>query len=90
MKLTNMAMSSKESKAMTNPEPVSPNPPIYPYGLQIDLSEESIQKLGIETLPVVGSVLMIHAKVTVSRTSENIEQDKKAHRNLALQITDLG
>lgn len=90
MKMSNMAMSAKEKKAMTgSPTASAPEALQYPYGLQIDLGDESIRKLGMDELPAVGSVLMLHAKVTVSRTNQSEESDGKKRQNLGLQITEL-
>ena len=65
-----------------------PEKPKYPYGLSIDLGEESIVKLGLDKLPNVGEEMMIHAKVTVKAVSQNMYEDKK-QRNVCFQITDM-
>ena len=67
--------------------------PSYPFGLQITLDDEELDKLGIDTLPKVGSSLQLTAKVTVSRGSESASQNEEGkadkQRSLGLQITHL-
>lgn len=60
----------------------------YPYGTRLDLSNESLDKLGIKTLPEVGSSFMIECKVTVIGSRQNATKDKTS-RTLELQITDM-
>lgn len=64
-------------------------PPAYPYGLQLSLDQDILEKLGVDKLPKVGTTLLLIAKVDVSSVSEHENAgDKKARRSLALQITD--
>jgi hypothetical protein len=62
--------------------------PEYPWGLNINLDEESLKKLGIADLPAVGGEMMITAKVKVTSTS-SVEYDEGSRRTVALQITDM-
>jgi len=94
MKLSNMKMDPP--KPETAPaETLMSDRPIYPYGLQVRLDEDSLDKLGIAELPKVGGELLLTAKVTVTSVSSNEHQTegkrgKHKHRNVELQITDMG
>lgn len=75
-------------KAITEPEG-----PQYPYGLRVRLDNDTIEKLGLKKLPKVGDVRSLGARVKVASVSEN-EYDgpdgKRKHRDVELQITDMG
>ncbi len=60
----------------------------YPYGLRLDLNDDTLKKLGITKLPAVGTVLMFEAKAKVvgSRQSATESSD---NRSIELQITHL-
>ncbi len=62
MPLTNMKMTPKEAGTMLCCESASDNTPEYPYGLCINLNTEALERLGIDTLPAVGSVVEITAR----------------------------
>jgi hypothetical protein len=62
--------------------------PQYPYGLEISLENETLDKLSMKSLPKVGIVLSIEAKAKVTRVSESAEAQNK-RKSIALQITDL-
>lgn len=66
--------------------------PEYPYGLRLDLGGESLEKLGVTSLPKVGDVMTITAKVRVTgaRQHEDEGTKGKVHKSMSLQITDLG
>jgi len=85
--LINMEMSKAEAKEETQPSVL--DAPKYPWGLCITLNDESLKKLGIETLPSVDTEVVIVAKAVVSRTSEYQTQGDKTDRSLDLQITDM-
>lgn len=59
----------------------------YPYGLQIRLDNETIEKLGIP-LPEVGKEVTIMAKAKVTGAGER-SVDGNAERNAELQITEM-
>lgn len=63
--------------------------PAYPWGLTIDLEEESIKKLGLASTPKAGETLMLEARVKVSRVAASDSVDQGETRSLSLQITDL-
>jgi hypothetical protein len=90
-KLVNMKVDPKtrEKDLAVTAAPVEG--PTYPYGLEINLDEEAIDKLGI-ALPEVGKDLALLARVSVTRvsSSENTYGGKtEKRRNLSLQITDM-
>lgn len=60
----------------------------YPYGLEISLDKESLEKLGIETLPPIDTVFLINAQAKVVRAthSSSAGGDQKS---MSLQITDM-
>ena len=60
----------------------------YPYGLSLNLDEETIQKLGMEKMPSPGNDVYIMAKASVESASITKESDKQ-NRSLRLQIKKL-
>lgn len=88
MSMTNMKMSAKESKTVLGMSPES-DAPAYPYGLTIELNDETMKKLGISELPEVGDEFTMTAKVTVSRASMNDSQEGGKMKSASLQITDM-
>lgn len=62
--------------------------PAYPYGLTICLDNESLTKLGITSLPDIGTPFLLVARVEVCSTSQ-YQSQSGADRNLSLQITDM-
>lgn len=62
--------------------------PAYPYGLCIYLDDKALAKLGITTLPDVGTKMTLHAVVEVTSNSQRQTQDGKTV-NMDLQITDM-
>lgn len=88
--LVDMKSPKKSKKELKNQYEVSPSSQDrYPYGLEIRLENESIDKLGMTELPEVGEVVMITAKATVESVSSSERQDKSPHRCVTLQITRL-
>ena len=65
-------------------EPAIGNQDGYPWGTRIDLESDTLDKLGIKTLPAVGDELMIEAKVRVISVRESDNS-----RSVELQITDM-
>lgn len=62
--------------------------PAYPWGLSVNLDEETIEKLGLE-LPEVGKDLMLVARVNVTSVSANETKGTGTNRSIGLQITDM-
>lgn len=85
--MINMKMSKEEAKEYTEPQPS--DAPQYPYGLSIDLDDDSLEKLGITELPKVGAEMMITARVVVTSTSSYDTQGGEPEARVCLQITDM-
>ena len=89
MPLTSLKMKPREGK-----DPceclVSPARDEYPWGLRIHLETEQLEALGIKDLPEVGTELEITGIVKVVNASCSAsEGQKKEHRSVGLQITDM-
>jgi hypothetical protein len=93
IKLKSMKVDAK-NREETTAKPVDVDRPIYPWGLAVNLDNDSLEKLGINRLPPVGKSLMLVARVDVTSVSEHESKTEggqtSAHRNVALQITDMG
>lgn len=63
--------------------------PEYPWGLRVQLEDESLMKLDLLTLPAVGESLMLHARVHVCRVTQSDAEGEPKRRSVELQITDL-
>lgn len=64
--------------------------PKYPWGLELRLSNEEMEKLGMSELPDVGEKRMIMARVEVSSIDAHEHQgDDERHQTVGLQITDM-
>lgn len=87
MALTNMKLSADEAKEIGTCVQ-SDGGPAYPYGLSLYLDDETLKKLGITTLPDVGSKLMLQAVVEVTGNSQRQTQEGKTVC-MDLQITDM-
>ena len=60
----------------------------YPYGLQIRLDNDSIDKLAMSDLPDVGVEMTLSAIVKI--TSKSIHEcEGRKHKSLELQITSM-
>lgn len=59
--------------------------PEYPYCLKLYLSQQELDMLEIEDLPVVGTMLKLNAKVLVSSTRSDVELGN----TMELQITEM-
>ena len=93
MKLKSMKIDPKEREEKYATEPAKMDLPSYPYGLEVRLDEEALEKLGLEKMPeVVGTmVLMARVDVTGCSVAEHTQGSKThKHKSLTLQITDLG
>lgn len=92
VKLTSMKLDPKEREK--KPETVLADRPVYPWGLTVNLDEESLDKLGMTELPAVGSALYLGANVEVTSVSDSEHTDEGGgthrHRSVSLQITEMG
>jgi len=87
-KLTSMKL-AKTSRMHSMPtEAVMSDRPEYPYGLNISLENDSLDKLSMKSLPDVGDEMTLIAKVKVVSVSSN-ESESGERRSISLQITDM-
>lgn len=88
MKLQSMRRTKKEKKH--TPEEVAPmSEEDYPYGLEIRLEEESLEKLGLDVddFSIDGKVdLICEGEVTNLNISANTNH---SHASVSIQITDM-
>ena len=61
----------------------------YPWGLSINLENESLDKLGMEDLPKVGDIVKIVAEAKVESVSSRSDKDTKNNRTVSLQIVKM-
>ena len=85
--MKSMKLTKSESET-SMPVEAKSDAPLYPYGLRLELNDESMKKLGLEELPEVGETMMLMAKVVVERVSQNDTKDGK-RQDMSLQITDM-
>lgn len=88
MSLVNMKRTKKDKGVITD-SPVSPNEDAYPYGLEVNLEDESLKKLGLSSLPEAGETMTMLAQVKVSRASATDTANGGKRKSLSLQITDM-
>jgi len=58
----------------------------YPYGLGVSLGHDELTKLGIHTLPTVGSKIMLHAHAHVKSASESSRDGGRKERRVELEL----
>lgn len=87
MKQVNMKQSPKKMDSEISS--VKMDQPAYPYGLQIRLDKESLEKLGIKKLPEVGKSMKIEATVEVVSVHMNESSLYGDNKSVELQITDM-
>lgn len=85
--LISMENTAAEAKEQTSP--TADGGPKYPWGLNICLNDDSLDKLGVKTLPAVGTEVTMVAKATVASTSENATESSGTRSSMDLQITDM-
>lgn len=94
MNLISMAMTAEEAAEYAGGAPVASGEaddkgPKYPWGLCVDLNDESLAKLGITELPAAGSQMMLAASVTVNSTGQEDRLGGEKEIRMTLQITDM-
>jgi hypothetical protein len=89
-------VSMKKSKAEVKKEksgsccgPIGYDSDAYPYGLRLDINDDSLDKLGMDDLPKVGKTVKIVAEAEVQSASESTSASGKSHRSVGLQITKM-
>lgn len=87
MPMVNLKMSREERKEQT--EVMAMDEPQYPYGLCIDLDDDTLAKLGITSLPAVGTAIQFTARAVVKSTSSNQYEGSEPESRMSLQLTDM-
>lgn len=88
--LVSMKMSKKESKEEFGPVNSESEGPKFPFGLSVRLNNESMDKLGLGSMPKVGSEMQLTALVNVESTEESERADGGSRKSMTLQITSMG
>lgn len=86
MERTEAEKKNDKSQGLAVPSPS--DGPDYPYGLSVELRDESLKKLGIKELPEVGTKMVMECEVEVVRTSQRAGKDS-ADREVGFQIVKM-
>lgn len=91
MKLTNMKLTKGEQKDQVLTQPSDSKAPQYPWGLTLNLDNDSLKKLGVDfEADDVGEVYTLVAKCKVIRVETGKDESSKDARSSAtLQITEM-
>jgi len=89
LKITAKERKARESKYKNDCMPCIDGGDMYPYGTRLDLNNEMLDKLEIETLPRVGATLTLTAKVKVIAVRESQREGGDKNRSVEYQITDM-
>lgn len=89
-KLVSMKSTRKEQQEKySSPSEISPDAPVYPYGLRVNFDDDTMKKLKLAELPEVGKSMMLVARVDVISVSSNESSEGGKRESVELQITDL-
>jgi hypothetical protein len=87
MALKDMKFTKTELKERNTGSTIpSPNEDKYPYGLRISLDSATLKKLGLKSMPKVGSDITLKAQACVVSCSVNERLEGGSDRRLELQI----
>ena len=90
MKLVSMKMSKADADAKMEPSSLMTDRPMYPCGLNLNLDDDGLEKLGLTMDDfTVGKSMTLIATVDVTGCSMNERQGEDASTSISLQITDL-
>jgi hypothetical protein len=91
MKLTDMKLKPRKEEDYSKPaSTIVADEPKYPWGLQVRLENEQLEKLGVDKLPAVGTTVVLTARCEVCETGEyQAQKGEHERRNVTLQITEL-
>jgi len=88
-KMVSMKITAAEQKKRSEPTSMVEDRPRYPWGLQLNLDTDALEKLGIgEELPAVGESYVLIAKVDVTSVSSN-KSEGGSNQSVGLQITSM-
>lgn len=90
MALKSMQLTAQEAKDEYACAPTHDGEgPRYPYGLTLCLGDEALAKLGVSSLPAVGTKILVVAEAYVSGISMRERQGGKRTQDVDIQITAL-
>lgn len=90
MALKSMQLTPEEAKDEYACAPTSDgDAPKYPYGLTLCLGDEALAKLGVQSLPAVGTRVLVLAEAYVSGISMRERQGGKRTQDVDIQLTAL-
>lgn len=90
MKLVDMKYTSEDKKKRNSEcSPMKMSEPEYPYGLSLTLDDAQLEKLGIKTLPKVGSVIGIEARATVIAARQSSREGSRNDRSIEVQFRQM-
>lgn len=87
--MINMKMSKEEATEQCSPSSVETEMPRYPYGLELSLDDDAMEKLGIGDGLNVGDEVQITAMAKVTRKSGYETLVGDSENSISLQITDM-
>jgi hypothetical protein len=82
-------MSEKEAKEYLSGPATSADAPAYDYGTRLCLGNDLLKRLGFSTPPAVGTEMLLTAKVVVTSTGVNQQQDGDKEVRCELQLTEM-
>lgn len=89
MAMKDLKISKKEAKSKNEAMVIgSSEQERYPYGLRLDLNNDTLDKLGIDKMPSVGTVLTFEAKAKVVGSRQSATEGSE-NRSVELQITHI-
>lgn len=86
--MVSMRLTEKQRKEI--PETLSTSKREFPFGLEIRLDGESLEKLQLPGLPSVDDVFDLAGIAKVTSVSSVDRPDGPSEKHVSLQITDLG
>lgn len=88
--MIDLKMTAEEAKHEYGPTSAeAEDAPKYPYGTALYLNEDTMKKLGLETLPAVGTEMTLTAKVKIVGVSERERLGGEKCQNVDMQITEM-
>jgi len=89
MPLVSMKLSNQAASAYNSPVAAG-DAPMYPYGLTVNLNDDSMKKLGLDKAPpAIGTRMVLMATVEVTSVRSEKEHDGDARTSADLQITEM-
>ena len=85
MSLTSMKLSKRKAKREIA---IDDSGPRFPHGLTLHLNEDVLEKLGIDSLPEIGSEMIVVGVGVVESASQHKRQGSD-DRSVNIQLTDI-